>query len=299
MTKFLAISILALFLISFISAIVIAPETPTTPTTTTDTTSVPDPANAPANQKAAADASETLIDKGVKWWNSSGPIGFSDNSKAAISKLLLMFLVVMLIYSIISIMPFFPEGVGKEWIPWAVSIVVGILSFIFVSATDIKYILATYQGLGIILTSLIPLLIIIGFTVKFRESQWIGKSAFSTAMSGIIVKIIISIFMFYIVIKYIIITSTTAWAQVKQSDLFWFYPAALIIAGIWLFAERKVFELVHKEEQKVIADKATETQLNAALEARLSDIKLRQLAGEVLSAKDKALLKQYGRYLIT
>ena len=58
---------------------------------------------------------------------------------APLSKILLMTLVVLIIYSIMSFMPFAPRG--KDYINWLIAIIVGVLSFLFVSVDNIRYIL--------------------------------------------------------------------------------------------------------------------------------------------------------------
>jgi hypothetical protein len=100
---------------------------------------------------------------------------FEDNyfnigdNQIEISRILLMFLVLLLVYSISDFLPFFPQN--KDYIKWLFAGVVAVLSFLFVSGEDIKLILTNYEALGVMLTSIIPLVIIMAFTFKLGEKN--------------------------------------------------------------------------------------------------------------------------------
>lgn len=184
--------------------------------------------------------------------------GLSDDTKATISKFLLGILVVLIVYSVTAFLPFFPED--KPSLQWIFSIVIAVLGFMFISAGDIKYILTTYEALGIMLASIIPLIILLTFTYKLREKQ--------PAMAGIVNKILIIGFIIYAGFKWLFTDITPGQ---PTPTLSWLYPVTVITALIWLGIEKKVWEKFRKEKDKAavedakrVVHKAAEGMMNAA-----------------------------------
>ena len=97
-----------------------------------------------------------------------GFFNIGDN-KVEISRILLMFLVLLVVYSVSDFLPFFPKD--KDYIKWLFAGAVAVLSFLFVDGKDIELILTTYEAWGIMLTSIIPLAIIMAFTFKLGKNN--------------------------------------------------------------------------------------------------------------------------------
>jgi len=94
-----------------------------------------------------------------------------EGSQVEISRILLMFLVLLVVYSVSDFLPFFPEEKEKDYIKWLFAGAVAVLSFLFVDGKDIELILTTYEAWGIMLTSIIPLAIIMAFTFKLGKKN--------------------------------------------------------------------------------------------------------------------------------
>lgn len=139
------------------------------------------------------------------------------------AKILLIALVAMIVYSIAAVIPFVSQNDGVRW---SISIIIAVLSFLFISVADIRYILINYQALGVALTTFIPLVIIILFTWEFRKK--------SPAIAGVVNKLILTLFILY---------SGWNWLNldVGVSALKWMYPLTVIIAIVWLIFEKWVY----------------------------------------------------------
>jgi len=109
---------------------------------------------------------------------------------------------------------------------WAFSLVVATLSFLFVRPETITGIVGTYEALGVVLTSIIPLLIILGFTIKLRASDKWG------AYAGLINKVLLIGFFLWMILKY-------ADDSTKFST---FYLGTALIALVWVFIEKKAWK---------------------------------------------------------
>ena len=145
------------------------------------------------------------------------------NTRNAIAKFLLTILLILLVYSVADFMPFFPEG--KEWIKWAVAFVVAILAFIFVKdVSAITKIL--YEPMGIAIVSIIPLIVVIAFTLKMRDK--------SPQMAFIVNKIVIILFVLMMLIN-------AVRGMLNGQGLAWIYLVTAIVGGIWMYAERSVW----------------------------------------------------------
>jgi len=169
----------------------------------------------------------SIIDN-IKGYITGASGGVSDTVKGEISRILLMALVFMIVYSVFSLIPLVPKN---EWPHWGLSIVVAVLSFIFITTADIRYILSTYEGLGIALTTVIPLIIVIAFTLKMRDSGFL--------YAGLINKLVIILFLGYTGIRW-------ATLDIEGSTLIVLYPTTVIALVIWLLIEKRVSKIKQK-----------------------------------------------------
>lgn len=137
--------------------------------------------------------------------------------KTGISQFLLTVLVILLVYTISTAIPFLKEDNNKG-IRWWVSIIIGVLSFMFVPSGDIKAILVGYEALGIVLTSIVPLVVILVFTAKFYQERPI--------LARYLNPMIILGFIIYCIVK---------WVNLKDTNLGWLYVATIIPSILWVF----------------------------------------------------------------
>jgi hypothetical protein len=73
---------------------------------------------------------------------------------------LIMFLVVMLTYEIMGLLPFFSD---KGWMRWVFSAGFAFLAFLSFDIGEIKHLASTYQAVGITMIAIIPFLVIYAF----------------------------------------------------------------------------------------------------------------------------------------
>ncbi len=150
-------------------------------------------------------------------------------SKIEISRILLMFLVVLMIYSVSDFLPFFPQD--KDYLRWLFAGVIAVLSFLFVDGEDIRLILTNYEVLGVMLTSIIPLAIILAFTFKMHERN--------KKYANIINTPLLIGFAIYTLFK---------WATFEGSVLRNVYLITLVIVGLLFLFQKKIFKWVEKEK---------------------------------------------------
>lgn len=217
--------------------------------------------------------------------------GIPDDAKAGLGKILLATLVVLLVFSILGFVPFLSDS--STGIQWTVSIIIGILSFLFVSPKNIEFIMANYEALGITLTTILPLLIIIAFSLKIARDRRYGLSW------GIFIsKFAIILFAIYDIGRWL----TISWDTSQPTPvLAWMYPLSLIIAIIWFFAARKIVEKVDelekkKEEEGVrgLQTNATSNIINNATQQRIQQIMNNFDQTGHISIKDQKFLRTHG-----
>ena len=146
-------------------------------------------------------------------------------------KLLLVFLLVMLVYSVMEQLKL-SENQG---INWAISFAVGVLGFIAVKDETIDLILTNYTALGVVLTSILPLVIVLFFAIKLRQNN-------KTNIVGILVpKVIYVLFSIYLFFS---------WASYEGADqtLKNVYLLTFVVVFLWMaFIEKKAMKWVGKE----------------------------------------------------
>ena len=176
---------------------------------------------------------------GLDWWE-KGSIDFGF-SRVEISRILLMFLVVLIVYSVADFLPFFPQEKDKGYIKWLFAGVVAVLSFLFVDGADIQLILTNYEALGIMLTSIIPLVVILAFTFKMRTGD-------NKKYANIINTPLIIGFGIYTLIKW--------WSFDSTSVLRSIYLWTLFFTIAFLFFNKSLFKWVEKEKLNTELDMA-------------------------------------------
>jgi len=186
----------------------------------------------------------SLIDDVV---NKFSGVNLSDDTLGFISKLLLMTLVVLLVYAIAGELPFL-DGEGKDGVRWGVSIIVGVLSFMFVSTDYVMTILTTYEALGIALTTFIPLIILMVFMWQLK-----GKHL---AVAKVVEKPIYSLFIVYII--YRIVTM-----RLEDNSLRYVYILTAVVAFVWMVIEKRAWRLFRKAKKEAGRERAEDAIDNA------------------------------------
>lgn len=214
MNKIIVLTVLTIFLFSILAAVVAAQ-------------------NEAANRETAAQAGKSVGERISDWWSSS-TVQFSDQSKAMVSKLLLLALVVIIVYSIAGFLPFIPPN--KDYLNWLIAIIVGILSFLFVSADNIRYIVMNYEALGVMLTSLLPFVVLLTFSYRIRVNN--------PGMANILNPALFIGFFLYLGSKWL----TYRPSADALPELAYVYPLTLVLTVIWLVLERRIWHYFFKKQ---------------------------------------------------
>ena len=92
---------------------------------------------------------------------------FKYGGTLAFTQFLLMILVFMAVYSV--------AGFFSEKFNFLISLIITILAFLTMDVESINSILSTYEGLGIAITVVLPVLIVLSFTFRIYERAYSGK----------------------------------------------------------------------------------------------------------------------------
>lgn len=150
---------------------------------------------------------------------------FEFTSSESFAGFLMAVLVVLMIYSLISFFPLFGDSAG---IQWTASIIIGILSFLYVDVSRIQELLIAYEALGFVISGVIPFLIILAFTVKIEtDSRYQGKNA---VFGYLISNGVLWVFLFYILYNALFVDD--------GKYITWFWILFLILI-LWMFLKKK------------------------------------------------------------
>jgi len=192
------------------------------------------------SNSAESNSAESNFDKLVNLLGSKSSVTMPTSD--SIAKFLLVFLLVLVIYSVSDLLPFINE---KESIKWIISIVIGVLAFMFVSASVVKAILHNYTAMGIVLTSIIPLLVVWAFTYKLRTKM--------PEAAPFVNKIVVMGFIIFALYQWLSMPTNSEGAEYG-----FLYILAIIGAILWLFTEGGIATVLEKmkerRERKAAAD---------------------------------------------
>lgn len=190
---------------------------------------------------------KTLWGSFLNKFNSFGLDSFQDNYSEKLAPFLISFLVVLLVYSISDFIPVLPAN--SQWIKWTFSFIFGVLAFLFIKSGIFVGIAQQYAIVSILMTSVMPLLILIAFSYKIREND-----KYNDARGKVIFRFIDRVlFIGFIVLQiYYLIRG-----GVNDQVSFWFritYAGTIGIAGIWTWNADsfyiKISEAVFHEDLK-------------------------------------------------
>jgi len=197
-----------------------------------------------------------------------------------VAKILLILLVVMLVYSVSD---FIPVVSDKEWVKWAVSAIVGVLSFLLVDKQTIEGILTTYTALGVVLTSIVPLIILLAFHYKIVTNVNYRKA--SPLLTLVLGKFLFLLFALWVLFRWYSVSALgTPYVQA--------YLGAALFAFLWVFIGDVLLKKLSKKARKAGAS-ASMDEANADHVARLLiEIDDLSRAMKGASASEKARLKE-------
>ncbi len=197
----------------------------------------------------------------------------------SVSRVLLTFLVVILVYSVSDFIPVVEE---KEWIKWVFSLIVGILSFLIVDKETIIGIVTTYSALGVTLTSVIPLVILLAFHYRIVTNANYKKA--SPFFTKVLAKFLFLLFGLWLLFR---------WNEANSLDKSYVmaYLGAALFAFLWVFVGDFVAKWMSKRAKKANV-KGANDEANADHVARLLvEIDDLTRAMKSASASEKARLR--------
>jgi len=169
-----------------------------------------------------------------------------------LNKFMLMTLLALIIYSISDSLPFIEES--NEFIKWTISIIISFISFIAIKADTISALLIQYEALGVVVTSVLPLIIILTLSVRLARKN--------PGIASIVNPILYIGFAAYIII-------VGVWPSITSDAPFtpfdWVYAVTLVLIIVWLIANKKIMGIMSRSEleakyasAKSITDAATQ-----------------------------------------
>ena len=158
------------------------------------------------------------------------------------ARFLLMFIVVMLVYTVLEFVGLFGK---KDWVNWVISAGIGILSFSFVNVDLIQSLILQYEAMGVIITAVLPAIIIFGFSLMIKKKELEGDTKPSVFLSLLSKGILIGYGI------YLLIRSSSAESSGVRV-IFVIIALFMIVVG---FFESSILKSFHKKEHKIKQEK--------------------------------------------
>ncbi len=86
------------------------------------------------------------------------------------AKILLFLLVTLIVYAISAAIPFLSDT-KNVWVRFGISAIIGFLSIMYLAPEEVYSILLSYETMGIVLTTFIPFVIFLVFTIQWNEKK--------------------------------------------------------------------------------------------------------------------------------
>jgi hypothetical protein len=184
---------------------------------------------------------------------------FDNDWRNLVAFVLVIFLVVMLVYSVLDFVPIFDKVVGgkkiKSPLQTLTAIVIGILAFLFFDPKAIRELLVTYEALGVALTSIIPLMVIIFFSFNLSQDGDLKKIIFS--------RLVEVIFFIYLFFKVILVIRNDGLNL--ESPVLLTYGISAIVLIFWMvWISKAIREWYSKKYLEELSKNATENIQKAA-----------------------------------
>tara|TARA_Y100000034_G_C6908725_1_gene422584 strand:+ start:2032 stop:2793 length:762 start_codon:yes stop_codon:yes gene_type:complete len=185
-----------------------------------------------------------------------------------VAKIVLLLLLTVFLYAITDFLPFFPKG--KHGIKWMFSVLVAFLATAYLTPGEIYAQMMLYGALGFTLGAVIPLAIIIFFSVEVGRDPTPGS-------------IILQYFMwvaFAGFLIYRIITGIIEAGVEPNSILFWFEVVVLLFAIVIIAKNKAIRKWLFRTDLGLKKEKAERKQDVIEAGEELSERKAKKQLGE-------------------
>ena len=179
---------------------------------------------------------------------------------------LLVILVGMLIYDVAGMLPFFNKG----WSRPIFSVIFAILAFLFFDMTQIKYLLSSYQAVGITLVAIVPFIVIWAFVWNLNKKAE-DEVKPSYEIFGTLIWIFFAV---YLILRWTELLNTTP-VNAGGNIIIKAYLAFAVVAGGLAFSHTRLYSWIAKRSRRTVRDlgiKKGERNQVRALRNRLQEI---------------------------
>lgn len=167
----------------------------------------------------------------------------NSNGSGGFAKLLVFLLVFLILYALTPILPFFDE---RNWVSFAVSAIVAILSTFWLTKQEIIASLLAYNALGLVITGIVPWFAIAVISKRAHEKGY-----------PMISKVLWIAFSILVVVR--------LFSGITDYNLKWAYFIILACTFVMLLWEHKIFYLLYKATRKEFASALKEVQTDKLL----------------------------------
>lgn len=196
-------------------------------------------------------SAQSIWDNIKNTFSDPSSIGISNLSESpSFAKFLLFLLITLIVFAIMEFVPFIES---KGWLAFFISVIIGILSSLYLKSEEVYTILLSYSTFGIVLTSIVPFLLLAVISKKLIDK---GYSIF-----GKILWVVLGV---VIVMKWLTATEIGAFGKVV-------YPVTLVLVLAMVIWENRIYYLIFKRQVREFKDTAKRENL-ANMEADLQSL---------------------------
>ena len=177
----------------------------------------------------------------------------TNNVGQILSTFLMIFIVVMLVYTILDSIKIFPKD--KDWINWVVSIGIGALSFLFVTPDTIRSLTIQYEALGVVMVAILPAIIVILFSAKLKEKIITGTG--NPLLENIVSTILPLLYIIYLSFHKVSYNITPIITTIHVVIIL--FMIAFVLAGSWFIRMANKYKL--KQDLNAAGDSAYSSSL--------------------------------------
>ncbi|MBS3081750.1 hypothetical protein J4416_02305 [Candidatus Pacearchaeota archaeon] len=185
------------------------------------------------------------------------------NLDVNIAKYLFWLIVTLFVYSVVGFIPVLNDKLHGS-VKFILALIVGFLSTAYITPSDVYTTLAGYSALGFVLSALLPLIVLLFFSIEISKGDGVGGLMISKFMWFALIifwvwKLVDGMFGF-----------TTGGTRVINLTQGWIYIGVIAFAVIWLlFLEKQFLKVLFKAEGKSYIDELNANTI-ASLEGQLA-----------------------------
>ncbi|MDO8459618.1 MAG: hypothetical protein Q7S74_00775 [Nanoarchaeota archaeon] len=179
---------------------------------------------------------------------------FSDwqqgNLSINVAKYLFLILLTLIIFAVLGLISLF-ENLHTS-LRFVIALIIGFLATAYLTPSDVYTTLASYGALGIVLSAVIPLVILVFFSMEIYKNGGVGGILLSKVMWGAFV-----VFLIWKLIDGIF--GVTGGVKIIGQWEGWIYIGFIILAVLWILGlDRRILAYARREEQNTVKSRYQE-----------------------------------------